>query len=233
MCVRCIHFVFVSNIFRLELFPQCNIFCFHFMIISNIMWIRVITKLPNTEHSSKGKGKTHKSTNRQNQLTTGKLGKPQWPWLGTGISIEMVGWIRFYSAKPPASIAVKIWIKAEILLKVALNTITVTQVGHDIILFMNSSSKSYTPSMISSPRLYTSCLVTHAQDCSFHNNNGSATSPETKWSFSHVGYKGYLVNHIGASLSLQLWMLSLGCFRVSLWNRGPTVVDNNKWILVW
>jgi len=41
--------------------------------------IRVITKLPNTEQSSKGKGKTHKSTNRQDQSTTGKLGKPQWP----------------------------------------------------------------------------------------------------------------------------------------------------------
>ena len=40
--------------------------------------IRVITKLPNTEQSSKGKGKTHKSINRQNQSTTGKLGKPQW-----------------------------------------------------------------------------------------------------------------------------------------------------------
>jgi hypothetical protein len=40
--------------------------------------IRVITKLPNTEQSSKGKGKTHKSTNRQNQSTTGKLGKLQW-----------------------------------------------------------------------------------------------------------------------------------------------------------
>ena len=39
--------------------------------------IRVITKLPNTEQSSKGKGKTHQSTNRQNQSTTGKLGKPQ------------------------------------------------------------------------------------------------------------------------------------------------------------
>jgi len=31
---------------------------------------RVITKLPNTEQSSKGKVKTHKSTNRQNQSTT-------------------------------------------------------------------------------------------------------------------------------------------------------------------
>jgi hypothetical protein len=35
--------------------------------------IRVITKLLNTEQSSKGKGKTHKSTNRQNQSATGKL----------------------------------------------------------------------------------------------------------------------------------------------------------------
>jgi len=33
--------------------------------------IRVITKLPNTEQSSKGKVKTHKSKNRQNQSTTG------------------------------------------------------------------------------------------------------------------------------------------------------------------
>jgi hypothetical protein len=32
---------------------------------------------------------------RQNQSTTGKLWKPQLPWLGTGISKEMVGWIRF------------------------------------------------------------------------------------------------------------------------------------------
>jgi hypothetical protein len=69
--------------------------------------ISVITKLPNTEQSSKGKDKTHKSTNRQNQSTTGKLGKPQWPWPGTGISKEMVGWIRFYGAKPLAFITVK------------------------------------------------------------------------------------------------------------------------------
>jgi hypothetical protein len=32
--------------------------------------IRVITKLPNTEQSSKGKGKTRKSTNRQNEICT-------------------------------------------------------------------------------------------------------------------------------------------------------------------
>jgi hypothetical protein len=48
--------------------------------------IRVITKLPNSEQSYKGKVKTHKNTNRQNKSTTGKLGKPQWPWLCTGLS---------------------------------------------------------------------------------------------------------------------------------------------------
>jgi hypothetical protein len=35
--------------------------------------IRVITKLPNSEQSSKWKVKTHKYINRQNQSTTGKL----------------------------------------------------------------------------------------------------------------------------------------------------------------
>ena len=74
---------------------------------STILPIRVITKLPNTDQSSKGKVKTHTSTNRQNQSTTGKLAKPQWPWLGTRISKEMVGWIRFYGAKPPASLRFK------------------------------------------------------------------------------------------------------------------------------
>jgi hypothetical protein len=38
-----------------------------------IVQIRVITKLPNSEQSSKGKDKTHKYINRQNQSTTGKL----------------------------------------------------------------------------------------------------------------------------------------------------------------
>jgi hypothetical protein len=37
--------------------------------------IRVITKLPYSEQSSKGKVKTPKYLNRQNQSTTGKLGK--------------------------------------------------------------------------------------------------------------------------------------------------------------
>ena len=58
-------------------------------------WRRVITKLPNSEQSYKGKVKTHKYINRQNQSTTGKLWKPKWPWLATGISKEMVGWIKF------------------------------------------------------------------------------------------------------------------------------------------
>jgi hypothetical protein len=35
--------------------------------------IRVITKLPNSEQSSKGKVKTHKYINRQNQSIIGKL----------------------------------------------------------------------------------------------------------------------------------------------------------------
>jgi hypothetical protein len=35
--------------------------------------IRVITKLPNSEQSYKGKVKTHNYINRQNQSTTGKL----------------------------------------------------------------------------------------------------------------------------------------------------------------
>ena len=38
--------------------------------------IRVKTKLPNSEQSYKGKVKTYKYINRQNQSTTGKLLKP-------------------------------------------------------------------------------------------------------------------------------------------------------------
>jgi hypothetical protein len=36
-------------------------------------YIRVITKLPNSEQSYKGKVKTHNYINRQNQSTIGKL----------------------------------------------------------------------------------------------------------------------------------------------------------------
>ena len=35
--------------------------------------IKVITKLPNSQQSDKGKVKTHNYINRQNQSTTGKL----------------------------------------------------------------------------------------------------------------------------------------------------------------
>ena len=41
-----------------------------------MLQIRVITKLPNSEQSYKGKVKTHSYINRQNQSTTGKLWKP-------------------------------------------------------------------------------------------------------------------------------------------------------------
>jgi hypothetical protein len=40
---------------------------------NNNIQIRVITKLPNSEQSYKGKVKTHKYINRQNQSTTEKL----------------------------------------------------------------------------------------------------------------------------------------------------------------
>jgi hypothetical protein len=45
----------------------------HALQLKVVELIRVITKLPNSEQSSKGKVKTHKYINRQNQSTTGKL----------------------------------------------------------------------------------------------------------------------------------------------------------------
>ena len=39
----------------------------------DILQIKVITKLPNSEQSYKGKVKTHNYINRQNHSTTGKL----------------------------------------------------------------------------------------------------------------------------------------------------------------
>jgi hypothetical protein len=44
-----------------------------FRRIFQLYQLRVITKLPNSEQSYKGKLKTHKYINRQNQSTTGKL----------------------------------------------------------------------------------------------------------------------------------------------------------------
>jgi hypothetical protein len=42
-------------------------------VLVSLQPIRVITKLPNSEQSYKGKVKTHNYINRQNQSTTGKL----------------------------------------------------------------------------------------------------------------------------------------------------------------
>jgi hypothetical protein len=48
------------------------IISFHFLNKKSLK-IRVITKLPNSEQSYKGKVKTHMFINRQKQSTTGKL----------------------------------------------------------------------------------------------------------------------------------------------------------------
>jgi hypothetical protein len=44
---------------------------FAYSYVKQIFTIRVLTKLPNSEQSYKGKVKTHKYINRQNQSTTG------------------------------------------------------------------------------------------------------------------------------------------------------------------
>ena len=71
MCV-CLRIV-VSNTY-------CLCFCFVFSPSCvpyngsfSVLSIKVITKLPNSEQSYKGKVKTHNYINRQNQSTTGKL----------------------------------------------------------------------------------------------------------------------------------------------------------------
>ena len=52
-------------------------FMYHnYMTNAYSWWIRVITKLSNSEQSYKGKVKTHKYIDRQNQSTTGKMWKP-------------------------------------------------------------------------------------------------------------------------------------------------------------
>jgi hypothetical protein len=50
-----------------------QILCINSSHMNIIKKIRVITKIPNSEQSYKGKVKTHKYINRQNQSTTGKL----------------------------------------------------------------------------------------------------------------------------------------------------------------
>ena len=57
----------VNKSFSLCLLGPNIIYIIYFLIL---MTIRVITKLPNSEQSYKGKVKTHKYINRQNQSTT-------------------------------------------------------------------------------------------------------------------------------------------------------------------
>jgi hypothetical protein len=58
---------------------KCNSCCLYFVndllddLNKTSYMIRVITKLPNSEQSHKGKVKTHNYINRQNQSTNGKL----------------------------------------------------------------------------------------------------------------------------------------------------------------
>ena len=35
---------------------------------------------------------------QKNSVNNWETGQPEWPWLGTGISKEMMEWIRFYGA---------------------------------------------------------------------------------------------------------------------------------------
>ena len=53
-----------------------SIFLHFYTYVYPLFQIRIITKLQNSEQSYKGKVKTHKYINRQNQSTTGKLWKP-------------------------------------------------------------------------------------------------------------------------------------------------------------
>ena len=79
ICDKIISWLFTS--FILVWFMVFNTTFNNFTVISQwsvllVEEIRVITKLPNSEQSSKGKIKTHQYINRQNQSTTGKQGKP-------------------------------------------------------------------------------------------------------------------------------------------------------------
>jgi hypothetical protein len=58
-------------VFFINILPS-TLFYITSMLLTHL-YIRVITKLPNSEQSYKGKVKTHKYINRQNQSTTGKL----------------------------------------------------------------------------------------------------------------------------------------------------------------
>jgi hypothetical protein len=73
----------VKNIFL----SICDVIVFlTFTVFQQLTWIRVITILPNSEQSYKGKVKTHKYINRQNQWTTGKL----WKYHRNSIGYEFI-----------------------------------------------------------------------------------------------------------------------------------------------
>ena len=68
----CIHLTIYLSIWL-------SICLYIYISYSTSLWrrqIKVITKLPNSEQSYKGKVKTHNYINRQNQSRTGKLWKP-------------------------------------------------------------------------------------------------------------------------------------------------------------
>jgi hypothetical protein len=71
------HFCFACHKTRLfNFYPGYEMSKISTFFYHNNQSIRAITKLPNSEQSSKGKVKTHRYINRQNQSTIGKLGKP-------------------------------------------------------------------------------------------------------------------------------------------------------------
>ena len=74
-CDVCVQMMFDSSVFTPISFVVVDVL-FMLVVCFCILWcstIRVTTKLPNSEQSYKGKVKTHKYINRQNQSTTGKL----------------------------------------------------------------------------------------------------------------------------------------------------------------
>ena len=63
----------IKDVLRFEGYlPESRIKLKSFVMALQVT-IRVITKLPNSEQSYKGKIQTHNYINRQNQSTTGKL----------------------------------------------------------------------------------------------------------------------------------------------------------------
>ena len=78
------HFNILFSQRQYELLPSLgvrrlsSVYFSHFNLLlwkPSAKWIKVITKLPNSEQSYKGKVQTHNYINRQNQSTTGKLWK--------------------------------------------------------------------------------------------------------------------------------------------------------------